>query len=157
MVPDMTPVIDARNVWRRVQDGGEVTREDVETIAWRVCGWRCEQVLVDQLMGTVDAYVRSREPVAEVIAEPVAAASEPVVSVTLEPVSPVPGELVLDADGRILVDRRGNTEARCTLCLETKPVAAFGIDRTTGTGRKARCRPCLNNGRGDRGRRGATR
>lgn len=55
-------------------------------------------------------------------------------------------DTTLDEDGVMLADGLGNTHGTCTKCRERKPVDEFGRDATRKSGRKSRCRDCLNAG-----------
>jgi len=121
-----------------------VTREDVERAAWAASGWSVEQPVVDELMAAVDAYATAHcggdLATADLVEVPVGAVTEPVLLALedLEPVPPVVKEPATVAPLSVALDAKS-----CTRCGEVKPLDAFGRDKTTRSGYKARCKACL--------------
>lgn len=116
-----------------------VTREDVERAAWAASGWSVEQSVVDELMAAVDAYVVDQLEFVPVVEPATVKPDEPVsvAAVTLEEPEPAPEPVVA------VEPAPGEGEKPCTRCGLVKPLDAFGRDKTTRSGYKARCKKCL--------------
>ena len=118
-VVETNSVMAVSDVMCRLAAGEEITRADVEVTAWRVCGWRSEQALVDELMAVVDAYVTS------VTADPgeaVVATADPGDEPPVTPVSLVALDEVVAKPGD------GDGLVTCTKCRVAKDAGEYGKD-----------------------------
>jgi hypothetical protein len=126
--------------------------------------------MVDELLAVVDAYVVGTCGGNLGVGIPVEAETEvttPPRSVRLEPEAPPAPDVAERPPGvarrgngvaePFLADRHGATEASCSRCGVVKLVAEFGRDSSTRSGRKARCKRCISETRGNRGKRVAGR
>lgn len=134
----------ALRVDRTGRPGDAVTLADVERAIWTATGWTWAQRTVDDLVDVVRAYGEGLLAGGGVTLVEAARRVEPVTTVALDlgPGYAEPPAVATPAD-EVLVDNLGRTEVTCTGCHQALPVAAFGRDRTTRSGWKARCKECV--------------
>jgi len=131
---------------REVNAVATVTREDVERAAWAASGWSRPQAAVDELLAAVDAYVCEATGGESLWPDGGTLTVEAPLVDPWEPVSEATtGEGTADVLGPAS-DEPVET-ATCRGCGLVKPVDEFGRDSRLKSGRKPRCRPCLNEAR----------
>jgi hypothetical protein len=128
---------------REVNAVATVTREDVERAAWAASGWSRPQAAVDELLAAVDAYVCEATGGESLWPDGAVSEVEPPL---VDPWEPVSEAATGEGAAEPASDEPVET-ATCKACGLVKPVDEFGRDSRLKSGRKPRCRPCLNEAR----------